>query len=207
MIVGSDEVYRVAVPGSADLFEIELRGGISTAIDSKFVAILEAAASGHHTSSGSSATNVRTDLANALDEIDLGATSKIFCLVATETYVRLRLKPDSAGSDAFPSFPRVGDVTFLASAGLEASSAGSHAIVVDADGVFAASDDVVTLEVARRGAVQMADAPSQDSIAGTGSTLVSLSQSNLVALKAAREIGAKVVNSRRAVSIIDGVNW
>lgn len=79
-------------------------------------------------------------------------------------------------------------------------------ILVNASDIWLADDGQVTIDASREASLQMLDNPTNNSATGTPTTMVSMFQTNSVALRAERYINW----ARRrvsAVSYLTGVNW
>jgi Phage capsid family len=183
------------------VLQAELRRAISRATNAIFLPLLVAGAS--VASSGSNANAVRQDLRTLLASVTSGADSKLF-LITTRTIVEaLSVLGDSQGGPGFPTVTvdggSIGGMTVIP---CDEVTAG-EIILVDASQVAAGSDGLV-LDSSTEASVHMDTAP--DSPPGAASAYVSLWQLNLVALRAERYIGAKVLRSD-AVAKITGVGY
>jgi hypothetical protein len=79
-----------------------------------------------------------------------------------------------------------------------ADSSGSPIVLVNADDVFLADDGQVVIDASREASLQMDDTPTNDATTGTGASMVSMFQTNSVALRAERIINWK---KRRAGAV------
>lgn len=79
-------------------------------------------------------------------------------------------------------------------------------IAVNAEDIYLADDGQVTIDLSREASIEMNDSPTQDGSAGTGASLVSLWQNNLVGLRAERFINWSKRRST-AVAYMDDVTW
>jgi hypothetical protein len=72
--------------------------------------------------------------------------------------------------------------------------------------VFLADDGQVTLDASREASIEMSDAPAGAAGTGTGASLVSMYQTNSIAVRAERYINWLKARTT-AVSFIDDANW
>jgi len=77
---------------------------------------------------------------------------------------------------------------------------------MDAQEVYLADDGQVMIDASRETALEMSDSPSMDGSAGTGASLVSMFQTNSIAMKAERYINWAKRRSA-AVAYADNVHW
>jgi hypothetical protein len=86
------------------------------------------------------------------------------------------------------------------------SGSGNLVIAINASDIFLADDGNVTLDASREASIEMSDAPAGDSTVPTGASLVSMYQTNSIAIRAERYINW-VKARTTAVSFMDDVNW
>ena len=84
--------------------------------------------------------------------------------------------------------------------------AGNLVILLNASDIFLADDGAVTVDVSDQVSLQMSNTPTINSATATGASLVSMWQTNSLAIRAERFINWK---KRRAsaVAYMDDVNW
>lgn len=68
-------------------------------------------------------------------------------------------------------------------------------VALNAKDLFLADDGVVNIDVSDQASLEMSDAPAQDGTTGGGASMVSLFQTNMIALRAEREINWKLMRS------------
>lgn len=164
-------------------------------------------------SAGTSADNVRTDLANLLAtfvEADNPITNVVLIMPAGLA-LAMTMMVNSLGQDEFPNLTvtggRLRGIPVITSNYLARfTGAGNIVIAVNPQEIFLSDDGQVTVDVSREASLEMSDAPSQNGAAGTGASLVSLWQNNMVGLRAERFVNW----ARRrttAVAYMDDVNW
>jgi hypothetical protein len=86
------------------------------------------------------------------------------------------------------------------------SSAGHVVLLANATDIYLSDDGNVVLDASREASIQMLDDPTNDSVTPTATSMVSMFQTNSVALRAERWINW---SKRRdaAVQLINNVNW
>lgn len=171
------------------------------------------------TSSGNTADDVRCDI-KALFDLFIAAnnipTNGVW-IMSTSTALALSLMMNPLGQPEFPSVTMTGGVLWglpvITSEYVPSDSTGSLVILVNASDIFLSDDGQVAIDASREASLQMLDpsvsgagAPTNNSATPTPTTLVSMFQTNSIAIRAERYINwAK----RRAssVAVLDGVNW
>lgn len=165
------------------------------------------------TSSGSDADDVRTDLANLLSEfLDAdNPVTDIVLIMPAGLAMTLSLMVNALGQPEFPGMTRTGGT--LVGLPVIASNYvgrftghGNMVIAVNPNEIFLSDDGQVTVDVSREASLEMTNTPTQDGAAGTGASLVSLWQNNLIALRAERFINWKRRRTT-AVAWMDDVAW
>lgn len=138
-------------------------------------------------------------------------TTAVYIMSATLA-LSLSLRRDALGNRSFPGITMMGGtfegVPVIVSEYVknDGGSAGGLVILVNASDIWLADDGQVTIDASREASLQMDDAPSNNSATGTESQLVSMWQTNSVAIRAERYINwQKRRNS--AVAYLDAVTW
>jgi HK97 family phage major capsid protein/HK97 family phage prohead protease len=167
------------------------------------------------TSSGTSVANARTDIAaliGAFVGTGLPLTTGVF-IGSTATALALSMAQNALGQPAFPGTTIRGGtlsgLSFIVSeymTQLGDSGGGAPLILVNASDVFLADDGQFTIDASREASLEMSDAPTGTSVTPTGTSLVSMFQTNSIALKAERFVNWK---KRRegAAQWIDNANY
>lgn len=143
-----------------------------------------------------SAANVETDVKAffktfADNEIDLAGA---YWIMTPAVALALSMIRTTGGENfAYPGISVMGGTFFglpvITSNSVPASvSAGSIAAVVKPSEVFVADDNQIAVDVSREASIEMSDAPTNDATAGTGASLVSMWQTNSVAIRVERMI-------------------
>jgi HK97 family phage prohead protease len=127
-------------------------------------------------------------------------------LMSSKTALALSLMTNALGQKEFPGLSMTGG-TFEGLPAIISDHIGSIVILVNASDIYVGDDGEVSVDMSREASLEMKSATlTQDSTAGTGASLVSLWQGDLVGLKAQRTINWK---KRRAsaVAYLTGVQW
>jgi HK97 family phage major capsid protein len=163
--------------------------------------------------SGTSADAARSDIARIiksfLDENNTPASMVLIMPMALA--LSLSVQVNSLGQPEFPGLTMRGGTllgipVITSQYAANRSGAGNLVIAVNASDVFLADDGQVTVDVSREASLQMLDNPTNSSATGTATSLVSMFQTNSMAIRAERYINwAK----RRASAVVymDDVNW
>lgn len=165
-------------------------------------------------SSGSDEAHVRADLRALWAPFiaaNIAPTTAVYIMSST-TALALSLMVNALGQRAFPDISMNGGtllgipVIVSEYAKNTGGSAGGLVILANASDIWLADDGGFTLDASREASLQMDDAPSVNSATGTESQLVSMFQTNSVALRAERFINWQKRRSA-AVSYLDAVTW
>lgn len=127
-------------------------------------------------------------------------------IMSSNMALSLSLMVNALGQEEFPGIGMSGG-TFMGIPTIVSEYIGNVVALVNASDIYLADEGGVTVDMSRETSLEMLDASlTQDAIAGTGASLVSMFQTDSVALKAIR-----VINWRRrrpsAVAYLTGVNW
>lgn len=165
-------------------------------------------------SSGSDADAIRADI-RALWAPFIAAnnppTTAVYIMSATRA-LALSLMRNALGQAEFPGLSMLGGtldgIPVIVSEYVknDGGSAGDIVILANARDIWLADDGQVTVDASREASLQMDDAPTNNSATGTEQSLVSMFQTNSVALRAERYINWQRRRTS-AVSWLDGVNW
>lgn len=150
---------------------------------------------------GTDADHLRDDFATLAGKFvtaNISPTNGVLIMSATQA-LSISLMVNALGNREFPDLTMNGGTLFgmpvIVSEYLQSQgSPGTGMIImVNASDILLADDGQVMIDVSREASVEMLDsALVQDSTAGTGTSLVSLWQSNLVGIRAEREITWKL---------------
>jgi HK97 family phage major capsid protein/HK97 family phage prohead protease len=224
--VVADELARFSTPGAEMLVRDALAAAIVERSDIDFIIPSKAAVSNVSpasitnglvagTPAGTSADNARTDLGQLIKlflDDNLNPTGLVL-IMPNSLCMALALMRNSLGQKEFPDLSINGGmmegIPVVASqyAAPTTGEYGNLVILLNAPDIFLADDGQVTVDVSREASLEMLDGSlTQDGAAGTGASLVSLWQNNLLGLRAERYITWKKRRAE-AVAYIDDVNW
>jgi capsid protein len=195
------EVLRAGTPAATAILQAELRRAISRACNAVFLPLLVPGVT--IASSGVTALGARQDLHTLLANVSTGADSKLFLIVTRKIAQAWSVLPDASGAAAFPSATvdggQIGGMTIVA---VDEATDG-EILLVDAtqvaagtDGLVLDSSDPTSLDLSTPG----------DSPTTASTVMTNLWQAGLVAVKAERFIGAKVLRTT-AIAKITGANY
>lgn len=163
-------------------------------------------------SSGTTAAHCRQDIAVLLGGFiaaNIQPTSAVFIMQAT-TAVQLSLLRNAFGQREFPDITMYGGtlegIPVITSQYVPNESGGAMLILLNAQDIWLSDDGAVTIDASREASLEMADNPASNSGTPTAAQMVSMFQTNSVALRAERFINWQ---KRRAaaVQVIDNVNY
>jgi HK97 family phage major capsid protein/HK97 family phage prohead protease len=221
----TEELIRFSNPSAERLVRQALADALRARLDIDFIDPSKAASSNVSpasitngvtaiSSTGSDADAIRTDI-RALWAPFIAANNPpntAVYIMSSTTALALSLMVNTLGQPEFPGLTMrggtLGGVPVIVSeyADNTAGSAGGLVILVNARDIWLADDGGFTIDASREASLQMDDAPTNDSSTGTEASLVSMWQTNSVALRAERYINwAKRRTS--AVAYLDAVTW
>lgn len=220
----TDELIRFSNPGAEALVRNALAEAIVAKGDTDFLDPSVAAVANVSpasltngvtpvTPTGVDADAVRTDIANVMKKFidaNMSLMNGVWLMPAV-VGMRLSLMRNALGQKEFPEISMLGGrlegLPVITSQYLPNSvSGGSMVVLMDAGEVYLADDGQVVIDASREASLQMDNAPTNNSSTGTGSSVVSMFQTNSIALKAERYINWAKRRSA-AVQYIDGAHW
>lgn len=220
----TDELARFSSPGAEGLVRDELARAVIERMDADFIDPAKAVSSGVNpasitnglvaqSSAGTSAANVLTDLQNLLEPFLIANydVSDLVLIMPNTLALVLSLMENSLGQPAFAGIGINGGTlrgipVITSQYAASGAQYGNMVIAVSASNIALADDGVVSVDASREASIEMSDAPGQDATAGTGASMVSMFQTNSIAIRAEREINWKKLRSD-AVVYMDDVNW
>jgi len=166
------------------------------------------------TTAGTSAANVLTDLQNLMNPFILANynVSDLVLIMPSSLALVLSLMENSLGQPAFAGIGINGGTlrgipVITSQYAASGASYGNMVIAVSAGNIALADDGVVTVDASREASIEMSDAPANEVVTPTASSyMVSMFQTNSIALRAEREINWKKLRTN-AVVFMDDVNW
>lgn len=223
----SDEVARLAVPSAEMLVRDDLANAVIQTMDSDFI---DPANSGTSNVKPASVTNgvsavtatgtntqagIATDIQNLFAPLIAANIDPSECawIMTPTTALGLSLLQNSLGQQVFPGISISGGtfqglpVVVSNAAGLVGTSDGAHIVVlVHTPSILVADDGQVAVDVSREASLEMSDAPSNQSANGTGASLVSMFQTNSLAVRAERWVNW-TKGRAQAVQYAQTVHW
>jgi HK97 family phage major capsid protein/HK97 family phage prohead protease len=220
----TQELARFSSPSADMLVRDGLRDALVERIDIDFIDPAEAGTANVQpasitngltalTSAGTSADNARTDLANIVSsfvEANLN-TEGLVIIMPTTLALALSFQVNSLGQPQFPGLNMAGGTlngipVITSQYAANASGGGNLVIALNQRELFLADDGQVTVDASTEASLQMLDNPTNNSATGTPTTVVSMYQTNSIALRAERFINWRKRRST-AVVYMDDVNW
>jgi HK97 family phage major capsid protein len=182
------------------LIATELRNGVAAATDAAFLARVTAGAT---TVQGSASP--LADLGLALDVVNVRAAGKLYLVVDAQTANHLATKATTTGEAAFPlmspMFGELAGIPVLVSNSVPAAdSNGRKAVLLDATAI-AGDAEAPTLDASDQATLQLVTNP-----ASTAQNMVSMFQSDSVALLVTRYLGFNVTRASGVV-VIENLAW
>lgn len=184
----------------------DLRAAIAARVDQSFIDPTNAGSAGVEPASvtsgvaatavsGTDADAVRVDFKNLMSAFitaNVEVDSPVL-IMSKQIALNLSLMLNALGQREFPDITMNGGTLFgvpvvtsqyLASGG---SPAGAYIILINASDIYYAQEGLM-VDSSGEASIEMDDAPTQDGLAGTGASLVSLWQNNLLGIKVERFI-------------------
>jgi len=219
----TEELLRFSNPSAEALVRDLLAGAIIERLDIDFVDPTKAAVSNESPASVSYGVTPVESTGNTADDIrvDVGAAMAKFIaanitpaagvwIMSATTALNLSLMRNALGQKEFPDITMMGGsfegLPVIVSEHVPTSSAGHVVLLANATDIYLSDDGNVVLDASREASIQMLDDPTNDSVTPTATSMVSMFQTNSVALRAERWINW---SKRRdaAVQLINNVNW
>ena len=222
--VMSEEVLRYSSPGADVLIRDQLAQALAERMDIDFIDPAKAAVAGISpasitngvtpiSASGTgTADDVRADLRSLYQNFIAAnnTPSSAVLIMNGTTALALSLMVNALGQPEFPSVSMSGGtlngVPVIVSEYIPTDSTGSIVIMANAGDIYMGDEGGVMVDMSREASLEMDDAPTHDSDTPTGTSLVSLWQTNSVAMRAERFINWKL-RRESAVAYLTGVNW
>ncbi|TCL06903.1 phage major capsid protein [Sodalis ligni] len=210
----TDELIRFSNPAADVLVRNALAEAIIERLDTDFVDPGKAESAGVSPASITngivgipSTGSPDDDAAAAFDQFvtaNLQPTGSVWLMSSTNA-LALSMRKNALGQKEYPEMTLLGG-TFQGLPVIVSQYVGNLLVLVNAPDIYLADDGGVAVDASREASLEMVDNPTQDGTTGTGSQLVSMFQTNSVAIRAERWINWK---RRRmaAVAVITGVNY
>jgi HK97 family phage major capsid protein len=219
----SEDLLRFSNPSAEALVRDALSEAIIGRLDTDFVdptkiavanvspASITNGSTTHH-SAGATAADCRADIATAMGGFitaNISPDAAVWIMQST-TALQLSLLRNAFGQKEFPDITLKGGilegVPVVTSQYVPNESGGAMLILVNATDIWLADDGAVTIDASREASLEMSDAPANDSGAPMAAQMVSMFQTNSVALRAERFINWQKRRSA-AVQVIDQASY
>lgn len=201
----TEELIRFSSPSAERLVRDSLASAIIAKADTDFVDPTKAAVSNVSPASitngvtaivsgGNTAADIRCDIQNLWAPFIAAnnAPRNAVYIMDSVTALGLSLMQNPLGQAEYPGLTLNGGtfmgVPVIVSDYLPQSSAGSILILCNASDIWLADDGQVTIDASREASLQMLDNPTNNSSSATATTMVSMFQTNSVAIRAERYI-------------------
>jgi len=220
----TEELARFSSPSAEALVRDELARAVIERMDVDFVDPAQAIQANVNpasitngvvalSSAGTSADNIRTDIQNLLEQFILNNqnVANLAIIMPNTLALAASILRNSLGQPEFPELginggTLMGIPVITSQYAANQSGYGNLVIALDQSAIFLADDGQVTLDASREASIQMSDAPTNDAATGTGQSLVSMYQTNSIAVRAERYINWLKARTT-AVALIDDANW
>lgn len=221
--VVTEELLRDSSPSAEAWLRDELAAAIRERLDTDFIDPAKAAVTDISPASitngvtpiasgGNTADDVRGDIQSLMEAFiadNNAPTTAVFVMPATVA-LALSLMKNPLGQTEFPGISINGGtlegIPVITSEYVPTVTGGSYVALVNASDIYLADDGDVMVDLSREASLQMDNAPTMSSVTPTGTTVVSMFQTNSVAFRAERTINW----ARRRLSgvqLLSGVNW
>jgi len=216
----TEENVRSSNPSSEAIVRDALRDAVAAGIDTAFIdpanngspnvkpASITYGAESIASESYTDADDIRLDVRSVFQKFidaDNPPNSGVWIMSATNA-LALSLILNPLGQREFPDISMNGG-TFEGLPVIVSEYAGTTVALVNASDIYFGDEGGVMVDMSREASLEMLDTGlQQDATAGTGASLVSLWQSNLVALRAERELNW-MRRRASAVAYLTGVAW
>ena len=216
----TDELIRFSNPAAEALVRDGLRDAIVERLDKDFIDPAKAAVAGVSPASitngvvaitataGNTADAARADLQKlfgAFIAAGQAPTQGVF-IMSSVAALNLSLLQNPLGQSEFAQMTMNGGVLGGLPVIVSDYVPAGTVILANASEIYLADDGVVTIDVSREASLEMSDAPAHSSDPATGASLVSMFQTNSVAIRAERFINwAK--RRTAAVAYVAGADW
>lgn len=210
----TDELIRFSNPAADALVRNALAEAVIARLDTDFISPSKAEVANV---SPASITNGITDIPSTGNpDDDAAAAFGVFVaanlqpngavwLMSSTTALALSMRKNALGQKEYPEMTLLGG-TFQGLPVIVSQYVGNLLVLVNAPDIYLADDGGVAVDMSREASLEMESDPTGDSITPTGTELVSMFQTNSVAIRAERWINWKRRRTA-AVAVISGVNY
>jgi HK97 family phage major capsid protein len=204
LIVVTDTLLHDVSAAGQSLFNRELGGAISDAVDAAFLAMIVSTSTTSNASTGTQAVDAKHDLRTALLSVPAVGNAKLYWVCAPDVAKRASTL-EGGGLDAFPAMSATGGEMANLPAIVSSGVPSGELYLVDASGI-AADGGPATVGASNQAAILMDTAPVMSSATPTPAQMISMFQTNSTALKADAWIAAQVLRDD-AVAVVTGITW
>ncbi|OPJ96472.1 phage major capsid protein [Serratia marcescens] len=210
----TDELIRFSNPAADALVRNALAEAVVARLDTDFIIPSKAEVPGV---SPASITNGITAIpSTGIPDDDAAAAFGVFVaanlqpngavwLMSSTTALALSMRKNALGQKEYPEVTLLGG-TFQGLPVIVSQYVGNQLVLVNAPDIYLADDGGVAVDMSREASLEMATDPTGDSTTPTGTELVSMFQTNSVAIRAERWINWKLRRTA-AVAVISNVNY
>lgn len=219
----TEDLARFSNPSAQLLVRDDLANALIEVIDTSFI---DPAWTGTNNVSPASVTNAIADIPSvgndeASIDIDVAAAMSQFInakiaptrgvwIMHPVTALNLSLMKNALGQKVYPDINMNGGtfegLPVITSHHVPLTTDGYIVALLDASEIWLADDGQVTVDYSTEASIQMLDNPTNNSATGTATQMVSMFQTDSIALRAHRFINWKLRRAA-AVAVISGVNW
>lgn len=210
----TDELIRFSNPAADALVRNALAEAVIARLDTDFINPAKAEVANVSPASitngiaGIPSTNdPDTDAEAAFGQFvaaNLQPTGGVWIMSSTNA-LALSMKKNALGQKMYPEMTLLGG-TFQGLPAIVSQYAGSNLTLLNAPDIYLADDGGVAVDMSREASLEMESDPTGDSVTPTGTEMVSMFQTNSVAIRAERWINWKRRRTA-AVAVITGVNY
>lgn len=210
----TEELIRFSTPSADVLVRNGLAESVIARLDADFINPAKAEVAGVSPASITngiagipSTGNPDEDAAAAFGQFiaaELQPTGGVW-LMSSTTALALSMRKNPLGQKEYPEMTMLGG-TFQGLPAIVSQYVGNQLVLVNAPDIYLADDGGVAVDMSSEASLEMESAPTGDSITPTGTELVSMWQTNSVAIRAERWINWKRRRSA-AVARVTNVNY
>jgi len=210
----TDELIRFSNPAADALVRNALAEAVIARLDTDFINPAKAEVAGV---SPASITNGISGIPSTGDPdadaeaafgqfvaANLQPTGGVWIMSSTNA-LALSMKKNALGQKMYPEMTLLGG-TFQGLPAIVSQYAGTNLTLLNAPDIYLADDGGVAVDMSREASLEMESDPTGDSVTPTGTEMVSMFQTNSVAIRAERWINWKRRRTA-AVAVITGVNY
>ncbi|WP_158783286.1 phage major capsid protein [Pantoea sp. BAV 3049] len=210
----TDELIRFSNPAADALVRNALAEAVIARLDTDFIDPTKAETAGVSPASITNGITAIPSTGNPDDDAaaafgtfvdaNLQPTGAVW-LMSSTTALALSMRKNALGQKEYPDMSLLGG-TFMGLPVIVSQYVGSLLVLVNAPDIYLADDGGVAVDMSREASLEMQSEPTGDSLTPTPVEMVSMFQTNSVAIRAERWINWKRRRTA-AVAVISGVNY